>query len=121
MSETEIKNAKITSTMLGIEDHGHFTFMLNLDYGDSRQGAGGYPLDAYSATQKKRIGTAYGMDLIAAVMKTVGVDTWEDLKGKLIRVRLYNGTIRAIGNLLGDEWLDFKEFHKANAEQERVA
>jgi len=35
----EIKNAKITHTFLGFEDHDCFTFILELDYGGSVQGA----------------------------------------------------------------------------------
>ena len=40
----EIKNAIITGTYLGIEDHGILTFWLYLDYGGSGQGFGGYQL-----------------------------------------------------------------------------
>jgi hypothetical protein len=43
--EIETKNAQIVDTMLGTEDHGIFSFSLNLDYGNSGQNAGGYALD----------------------------------------------------------------------------
>ena len=32
-TEPEMKNANITRTMLGIEDHGILTYNLTLDYG----------------------------------------------------------------------------------------
>ena len=52
----EIKNAIITGTYLGIEDHGILTFWLYLDYGGSGQGFGGYQLD------NRGTGTAVRMD-----------------------------------------------------------
>ena len=112
----EIKNATITRTMLGVEDHGIFTFMLTLDYGGTGQGAGGYSLDEFvkdeSAGRGRRVGTAYGMDLIMAVLKVVGVEKWEDLKGEHIRVRCEHVKVHAIGHFLKDEWLDFKAFYE---------
>lgn len=36
----EIRNARIVRTFLGIEDHGIFTAVLTLNYGDSQQGFG---------------------------------------------------------------------------------
>lgn len=113
---SEIKNAKIESTMLGIEDHGIMTFMLYLDYGGSGQGAGGHcldkPLKKKNGEFIKRVGTGLGMELIMKVIEVVGVDKWEDLKGKHIRVKAERSGVTAIGNFLGDEWLDFDEFYK---------
>lgn len=111
----ETQNAVIGSTMLGWEDHGIFTFYLQLDYGSSGQGAGGYSLDAPMKKDGKfirRIGTASGTELLMRVMKVVGVSKWEDLKGKHIRARGTFSKVSAIGNLLKDEWLDFDEFFK---------
>lgn len=54
------------------------------------------------------------MDLIARIMKVVGVSKWEDCKGKYIRV-VSNGlgrSITKIGNIMKDEWLDIPEFLK---------
>lgn len=75
---------RIERTMLGYEDHGIFTFMLSLDYGGSAQGAGGYGLDEYDKPTEDRIGTAYGLDLIIRILRVVGVDEWEQVKGKHI-------------------------------------
>lgn len=111
----ETKNAKITSTMLGIEDHGIFSFMLHLDYGGSGQGAGGYALDApidKDGVFLGRVGTASGMSLIIEILKIVGVDKWEDLKGKLIRVKAEQHKVYAVGHYLNDKWLDFEVFWK---------
>ena len=94
----EIINAKIESTFLGFEDHGLFTFYLNLAYGGSGgQSAGGYFI----------VGKFYS--LIPKILKIVGVEKWEDLPGKHIRVRAEHGKVHEIGNVLEDKWLNFKE------------
>ena len=105
----EEKNAKITGTMLGIEDHGIFSFYLYLDYGGSSQGAGGYSLDTPIRDNEGKFlcrrGTAAGMELIARILQLVGVEKWEDLKGKSIRVEIgESGTIKAIGHIIKDDW-----------------
>ena len=105
------KNAVIKKTELGWEDHGIFTFTLTLDYGDSQQCAGQYSLDQFVKEKKKRVGTALGLDLIMAIMKTIGVQTWEELAGKHIRVKADFGKVHAIAPLLGGKWLDFKKFY----------
>lgn len=111
----EIKNAIITSTMLGIEDHGIMSFYLYLDYGGSGQGAGGWCLDTpieQGGTFIRRIGTAGGLTLIMEILKIANVEKWEDLKGKYIRVKSDYGKVHAIGNILTDKWLDFEQFFK---------
>ena len=110
----EIKNAKINSTSLGYEDHGIFTFYLNLEYDGSGQSAGGYALDKYIKEKDTRIGTALGMQLIIEILKVLDVDTWENIRGKYIRVKSDWNKVYAIGNLLKDKWLDFDQFFKDN-------
>lgn len=73
----ETKNAKITGTMLGIEDHGILTAMLYLDYGGTAQGFGGYQLDRYVEGQRRRVGTAAGSQFILGVLNALGVDRRE--------------------------------------------
>lgn len=113
---TNTINAKITSTKLGIEDHGIMTFNLQLDYGGSGQGAGGYALCRYDKGLQKRVGTADGMDLIMRIMEVVGVEKWEDLAGKLIRVKQEHTKVHAVGNILSEEWLNFEEFFQYRRE-----
>ena len=112
----EIKNARITSTMLGIEDHGIMSFSLSLDYGGSGQCAGGYALDEPIKDEKghfvKRIGTAAGTKIIMEILQVVGVGSWEALKGQHIRAKSDHCRVYAIGNLLSDNWLDFGAFFK---------
>ena len=93
------KNARIEKTFLGIEDHRFFTFFLHLDYGDSgHQGAGGYVL----------VGKSFG--IIRKILEMVGINEWEELSGKHIKVKATHGGVCAIQNILGGEWLDFDEY-----------
>jgi hypothetical protein len=112
----ETKNALIRSTFLGFEDHGIFTFSIGLDYGGSGQSAGGYALDSRNKETQKKQGYAYAIDLISEILNVVGVDTWEDLKGKNIRVMATYDKVIAIGNLLNDKWLNFSDFYAAHKE-----
>lgn len=102
---SEIQNAKITSTMLGLEDHGIFTSCIYLSLADGgSMGFGGYVLGGKS-----------GVAFIKEILKVVDVDEWEQLKGKHVRVKLdgYSGPMKSIGNLMKDEWLEPKEFFKS--------
>ncbi len=76
--------------MLGIEDHGIPTFFLYLDYGGASQGFGGFTLSS--------------VDQIIELLKIVGVEKWEDLKGKHVRVKSQHGNILALGHFLKDHW-----------------
>lgn len=82
--------AKITSTMLGYEDHGILTAMLGVDYGTSAQGIGGYCLDESRRDENDsfvgRFGTAFGMEWVRRTLKACGVDSWEKVKGRTILV-----------------------------------
>lgn len=106
---TEIKNAKITATELGIE-HGSLTFMLTLDYGSSGQGAGGYGLGNEESPWK------YGVRCICAIMRIVGVNSWEELRGKHIRVKSDYSHVYAIGHFLEDKWFHFDEMEHWSVE-----
>lgn len=116
----EIKNALIDWTQLGYEDHGILTFCLYLDYGDGgHQGAGGYALDSYDKAKKKRVSHAVAMECVAEILRVVGVDSWEKLKGKHVRVKADWNRVYAIGNLLKDRWLNFEEFFKVFADENK--
>ena len=104
MFKRQIVNARIERTSLGIEDHGILTAVLGLDYGGVGQGFGGYSLDNWSNEDGRRVGTAYGMEFVSRILKTVGVEKWEDLKGKHIRVDQEHNKIWGIGHIVNDVW-----------------
>jgi hypothetical protein len=105
-----IKNARIESTTLGVEDHGIFTAWLHLTYGSGGgQGFGGFALDGKPTRRdahSQRPGTAYGCEFILRVLRTLDAPSWEKLKGIPCRVDVRGGLIRRIGHLLDDKWFD---------------
>lgn len=114
----EIKNAKITSTQLGREDHGIMTFMIFVEFGGGGCVIGGYAIDQYDRTTEKRVFAAKGLEAISKILETVGVDRWEKLPGTYIRLK-DNGwgqTIDEIGNLMEDKWFNLREFFAQKGE-----
>ncbi len=108
----EIRNAKITSTMLGREDHGIMTFMIFVEFGGCGCGVGGYALDGYDKVMDKRVFRAESMEAISKMLDVVGVDEWEKLPGTYIRIKDngWGSTIDEIGNLMEDKWFNLREF-----------
>ena len=98
MNDIEERNARIESTMLGTEGHGIMTAMLTLNYGGAGQGFGGYRLDSPRGPS-----AAMGL-FVARVLEVVGVETWEALKDKSVRVRADYSHIHALGHYLDDKW-----------------
>ncbi len=117
----EIINGKIDNTVLGYEDHGIFTFSIGIDMGGLYQGFGGYPLDCKQHKPDDiRPGTSYGMEVIIRIVRAVGVDSWEKLKGSYCRVCRKDGMLVAIGHIVEDKWFDIKEFSEAWERGERI-
>ncbi len=108
----EIRNAKITSTMLGREDHGIMTFLICVEFGGCGCGIGNYALDGYDKTTKQRIFHAKSMEAISRILDVVGADTWEELPGSYIRIKDngWGSTIDEIGNLMEEKWFNLREF-----------
>lgn len=127
--EQTIFNAKIIDTKLGMEDYGNLTFVLECQWGGDSgaaygAGYGGTGL-GYIHTEFDEIGEDYSKDyvsypatseLIMHILEVVGVDRWEQLKGKAIRIQT-NGRpcaacqIIAIGNLFANKWFNVAEFY----------
>lgn len=107
----EIQNAVIASTYLTVEEHhGIMDAGVVLDYGGAGQGFGGWVLDTpvKDANGKflHREGTAFGCEFIRRLVKTVGVTSWEALKGCSVRVKSEHSKVHAIGHYLKDDWFD---------------
>ncbi|MBO7715764.1 MAG: hypothetical protein J6S85_19535 [Methanobrevibacter sp.] len=111
----ETLNARIVGSKLGFNEHGIFDFCLVLEIQNGGGvSLGGYAMDQYNEELKKRVGTEYGMNLIMRILEVVGVNTWEELCGKYIRIKdaKIGDRVTAIGNLMKDEWVDFDTFGK---------
>jgi hypothetical protein len=102
-----IFNAVINSTMLGFEDRGILTFFLYIEWDRSGQGFGGYALDS-QFTQHLSI------SCIKKILETVGVDQWENLPGKQVRIEIksFNAEIESIGHITEDKWFNPSDHFK---------
>ena len=114
-----IENARITSTSISMADHG----VLCISFGVRGDGWGcnvGQWVNGVGhlgAHEWKGNGSA-----IVAMMKiidTVGVEKWEDLPGKLIRVKSEGrgSTIDEIGNIIEDKWFNLRKFYETDTGQ----
>ena len=113
------ENAKIISTMLGIEDHGIFTLCVTVDYGGgSCQGVGGYSLDWHDDNLDYRPSDGKAIAFIRKFIEVAGVDMWEDLNGSHVRVikdcEGLNSKAIGIQNITTDNSLIFKDFWESD-------
>lgn len=108
----KIINGQIVDTMLGFEDRGILTCMIAIDRSDwGTQGYGNWAFSSYSEEEKSQVvKRKFGLEVIFSILKSVGVQTWEELKGKHCRIKIDNSNrIYAIGNIMRDEWCCIKE------------
>ncbi|NBW21537.1 MAG: hypothetical protein EBR82_77625 [Caulobacteraceae bacterium] len=108
---TEVKNAIIRGATLTKADHGVLSAWIELDYGGTCQGFGGYALYLpKSCTHHSLTGPAG--HFIWRVLEIADVAEWGKLVGKTIRVRGDHGGVEAIGHIVKDDWFcpreDFK-------------
>lgn len=73
---------KVESVSFGSGDHGNMTFWVMLDFGGGGQGFGGYALDDWDESKKRRVGTAAGMDLIMQLLELFKVDSLNQIAGR---------------------------------------
>lgn len=109
---------RIAGTSLGYEDHGILSAFLHCESNGGGIGVGGYALDTAESLTSDRRGTAFGLDHVIQIMRTVGVSSWEKLVGQDVII-LYAGSSgwggRSVGiaSLLGDEVLIFEDHAKS--------
>lgn len=110
MNKTEILNAKITSTKLG-EEHDCLTADLFVEGEGWACAFGGYCLDHWFAEVGEH-SSSDGYGAIIELMKTLEVESWEELKGKYVRVEIEKcgGKIVKIGHLMKNKWFSFKDY-----------
>lgn len=112
---SEMINARIAKTTISMADHGCLTFQLFLE-GDGWLAAyGGYCIgNGYLGAEDFSADNGGGLVAMMKIMDVVGVERWEDLNGKYVRV-MSNGwgsSITEIGNIMEDKWFDIDEFFK---------
>lgn len=120
---SEIRNAKITDTSISMEDYTCLTFRITLEgdafgvsYGGYCIGHGFLGSDTFTAENGS------GLVAMMRIMDVVGVERWEDLKGKYVRFvdDAWGSPVKKIGNIIEDKWFDidkfFKEYGRENDE-----
>ena len=93
MNDIKIVNAKIGKTYLGNGD-GYMSYIIHVEWDSAGTGFGTHDL------------RYYGIELIDRLLKVVGVECWEDLAGKHIRLKKRRRDTIDIGNIIKDDWLD---------------
>jgi len=81
------KLAKITSAKLEIKERGILNFWIFVDYEDfGSQGIGGLALDQWDKEKDRRVGTAYGCEMIRRLLETLNVNDFSEMKDQMIWV-----------------------------------
>ena len=109
-----IENALIESVDLSMADHGCLTLAMTLKGSGWGVVYGGYCLgNGYlGADDNFFSGSASGMEYLMRIMDIIGVDRFQNLKGKYVRVATkgLSGPVKIIGNIIEDKWFDAETF-----------
>jgi hypothetical protein len=117
-----IKNAVIESATITSDDHGLLSAWLQLNYGGSGQGFGGFALYLPKSFKHHTLLSPAG-HYIWRVMEVAEVTEWSKLPGKTIRVKTdserdFGGRIVAVGHIVKDDWFDPEKDFEAAREKE---
>ena len=108
----EIENALITDVSLTMADHGCVTYWITLSGGGWGVNFGGICLGKGYLGAKEFSAIGEGLEAMMRIMDTVGVERWEDLKGRYVRVVNpgLGKSVDTIGNIIKDKWFNQREF-----------
>lgn len=118
---SEIRNARIIDTSITMEDHGCLTFMIRLESGALYVSYGGYCIgQGFLGSDTFTAENGSGLVAMMRIMDVVGVERWENLKGKYVRfvVDAWGSPVKKIGNIIEDKWFDIDEFFKEYGKEE---
>lgn len=108
-----IRNAIISETRLGINDHNILDAHLILDYGEETQGFGGYALYLPESYRHHSVWGTAG-HFIFRCLQIAGVEKWSQIVGKSIRVKQESAKVHAIGHIIKDDWFNPAEDFKGH-------
>jgi hypothetical protein len=109
MDEIEC-NAKIISSSISM-DGMRLTFMITVEFDREKYndggviGIGSYNLSPYQNDDWIPDFCYF----IERVLKLADSNSWEDLPGKIIRIKIANGIVTDIGNAIYDDWINIKQ------------
>lgn len=114
----EIQNARITKVDLSMADHGCLTLALHVEGKGWGCCIGGYVLGHGYVGAEEFDGSPKGIEEIMRIMDVVGVNRFNEMQNKYIRVETegWGGSIHKIGNIIEDKWFDYHEFYKKERE-----
>ena len=106
-----IKNVRITDVDISMADHNCLELRIVLEGNGWGFIYGGYSLGFGSLNSVAFEGYAKGTEYIMRVMDVVGVEYFQSMKDKIIRVAISkNKSIKIIGNIIEDKWFDPESF-----------
>ena len=117
----EIENGKITSINLSMADYGCIVLEMTVEgngigfvFGGNALGHGYLGADHFDSTD-------HALVYIMRIMDTVGVERFNDLKGKYIRfaTKGWGYSPKIIGNIISDKWFDTASFFKDYVEGDK--
>ena len=97
----KLKNATIQKATITAADHGVLSVWLDLDFGGSGQGFGGYVNYSPKVPRFDTTGR-----FLWRIMEIAGVVSWDCVVGKSIRVQATPSKVHKIGHILKDDWFD---------------
>ncbi len=110
----EINNCQIKDVDLSMADHAVLTLNMSIEGAGWGCVYGGYSLahGFLGADYDFFDGSSEGMESIVRIMDTVGVSSFNDMKGKYIRVATkgWGEYVKIIGNVIDDHWFDIESF-----------
>lgn len=108
-----IENAKIKRVDLSMADHGVLTLEMVLEGKGWGVTFGGRVIGKGYLGAKEFKGYEKGTEEIMRIMDVVGVDHFNDMKDRYVRVEVGNwgDPVYKIGNIIEDKWFDYKEFY----------
>lgn len=109
----QTENVRITDVSLSMEDQGCLTFDIFIEGKGFSCAVGGYCIGhGYLGADEFVAENGYGLEAMMNIMNVVGVDKWENLKGKYCRIQSdgWGSTVKVIGNIIKDEWFDIGKF-----------
>lgn len=116
-----IGNSLIESADLSMENYGCLDMTLCLS-GQVNVCFGGYALGKgyLNAPDDFWEGSSAGLEYIMRIMDVVGVERFQDLKGKYVRVahKGLASSVKIIGNITKEKWFDAESFFKDKKENE---
>lgn len=108
-NEIEIKNAIIDNVRIDTGDRGLLTAWLQLDYGGTSRGFGGFALYLPKSFKHFTSKGDFAGHFIFRCMEIAGVTNWDAIEGKSIRVKCDWNNIYAIGHITKDDWFNPSE------------